>query len=103
MYQYVAHYREVIKEYSIVIYLQVFRNSFNLRDYPETELNICVIGVLVFKNLDLTYVSGSDFSADIHTDILDKPRMNSEVADCQRKVVNHADSAYRDGVIGVHY
>ncbi|CAL2039188.1 unnamed protein product [Caenorhabditis brenneri] len=54
-------------------------------------------------NLDSAYVSGSDFSADIHTDILDKPRLNSEVADCQRKVVNHADSAYHDDVIGVHY
>ncbi|EGT53430.1 hypothetical protein CAEBREN_10463 [Caenorhabditis brenneri] len=103
MHQYKAYYREVIKEYSIVIYLPARGSSSNLRGYPGKELNIRAIGDFLFENFDSANVSGCGFSADIHTDILDKPRLNSEVADCQRKVVNHADSAYHDDAIGVHY
>lgn len=52
-------------------------------------------------NLDSAYVSGSDFSTDIHTDILDKPRLSSDVVSDRRKA-NREDSAFHDDVIGVH-
>lgn len=51
-------------------------------------------------HLDSAYVSGSDFSADITTDILDKPRLSSEGS--RRKVANREDSAFHEDVIGVH-
>ncbi|KAF1756579.1 hypothetical protein GCK72_013032 [Caenorhabditis remanei] len=50
-------------------------------------------------NLDSAYVSGSDFSTDVHTDIIDKPRLNSEV---DRRKAAREDSAFHDDVIGVH-
>lgn len=55
-------------------------------------------------HLDSAYVSGSDFSADIHTDILDKPRLSisSSSDGTRRKVPNREDSAFHDDVIGVH-
>ncbi|UMM26834.1 hypothetical protein L5515_010373 [Caenorhabditis briggsae] len=50
-------------------------------------------------NLDSAYVSGSDFSTDIHTDILDKPRLSPEK---DRRKAAREDSAFHDDVIGVH-
>uniref|UniRef100_A0A1I7UZD3 SEFIR domain-containing protein n=2 Tax=Caenorhabditis tropicalis TaxID=1561998 RepID=A0A1I7UZD3_9PELO len=52
-------------------------------------------------NLDSAYVSGSDFSTDIHTDIIDKPRLNNAESN-HRKAANREDSAFHDDVIGVH-
>ncbi|CAI2352386.1 unnamed protein product [Caenorhabditis sp. 36 PRJEB53466] len=55
-------------------------------------------------NLDSAYVSGSDFSTEIHTEVLDKPRLASE-EDChsvKRKRDVTVDSAFHDDVIGVH-